>query len=121
MENRLDILSRSMALPHDLEVLPYSDVIVDAHGIEVFQRLTSDELSVGLYKFYPLLGVECRCKFRIRHLLHFAKGAIIMLKTLIRARFIDLPKWVLRIRDKSLLCSDLGFCNTLFISFEHTY
>lgn len=57
MENRLDIRSRSLALPHDLEVLPYSDVIVDAHGIEVFQPLTSDELPVGLYKFYPLLGV----------------------------------------------------------------
>ena len=57
MENRLDILSRSLALPHDLEVRPYSDVIVDAHGIEVFQPLTSDELPVGLYKFYPLLGV----------------------------------------------------------------
>lgn len=67
--------SRSLAVPHDLEVLPYSDVIVDAHDIEVFQPLTSDELSVGHYKFYPLLGVECRRKFRIRHLLHFAKGA----------------------------------------------
>ena len=44
-------------MPHDLEVLPYSDVIVDAHGIEVFQPLASDELPVCLYKFYPLLGV----------------------------------------------------------------
>lgn len=44
-------------MPHDLEVLPYSDVIVDAHGIEVFQPLTSDELPVGHYKFYPLLVV----------------------------------------------------------------
>ena len=75
MENRLDIRSRSLVMPHDLEVLPYSDVIVDAHDIEVFQPLTSDELPVGLYKFYPLLGVECRRKFRIRHLLHFVKGA----------------------------------------------
>ena len=49
------------------------------------------------------------------------RAHIIMLITLIRARFIDLPKWVLRIRDKSLFCSDLGVCNTLFISFEHTY
>ena len=61
-----------LAVPHDLEVLPYSDVIVDAHGIEVFQPLASDELPVGhkmpdgivacdaqeaVYKFYPLLGV----------------------------------------------------------------
>lgn len=75
MENRLDIRSRFLAMSHDLEVLPYSSVIVDAHGIEVFQPLTSDELPVGLYKFYPLLVVECRRKFRIRHLLHFAKGA----------------------------------------------
>ena len=44
-------------MSHDLEVLPYSSVIVDAHGIEVFQPLASDELPVGLYKFYPLLGV----------------------------------------------------------------
>lgn len=62
-----------LAVPHDLEVLPYSDVIVDAHGIEVFQPLASDELPVGhkmpygivacdaqeaVYKFYPLLGVR---------------------------------------------------------------
>ena len=47
-------------------------MIVDAHGIEVFQPLASDELPVGhkmpdgtvvcdaqeaVYKFYPLLGV----------------------------------------------------------------
>ncbi len=75
MENRLDIRSRFLAVPHDLEVLPYSDAIVDAHGIEVFQPLASDKLPVGLYKFYPLLVVECRRKFRIRHLLHLVKGA----------------------------------------------
>ena len=61
-----------LAVPHDLEVLSYSDVIVDAHDIEVFQPLASDELPVGqkmpdgtvvcdaqeaVYKFYPLLGV----------------------------------------------------------------
>ena len=72
MENRLDIRSRSLAMPHYLEVLPYYDVIVHAHGIEVFQPLASDELPVGhkmpdgtvvcdaqeaVYKFYPLLGV----------------------------------------------------------------
>ena len=53
----MDIRSRSLAVPHDLEVLPYFDVIVDAHGIDVFQPLTSDGLPLGLYKFYPLLGV----------------------------------------------------------------
>ena len=62
-----------LAVPHDLEVLPYYDVIVDAHGIEVFQPLASDELPVGhkmsygivasdaqeaVAKFYPLLGVR---------------------------------------------------------------
>ena len=61
-----------LAVPHDLEILLYSDVIVDAHGIEVFQPLASDELPGGhkmtdgivacdaqeaVYKFYPLLGV----------------------------------------------------------------
>lgn len=71
----MDIRSRFLAVPHDLEVLPYSDAIVDAHGIEVFQPLASDKLPVGLYKFYPLLVVECRRKFRIRHLLHLVKGA----------------------------------------------
>ena len=90
-------------MSHDLEVLPYSSVIVDAHGIEVFQPLTSDELPVGLYKFYPLLVVECRSKFRIRHLLHFVKGAYHHAHNFDSGEVLDLPKWVLRIRDKSLL------------------
>lgn len=99
----MDIRSRSLAMPHDPEVLPYSDVIVDAHGIEVFQPLTSDELPVDLYKFYPLLVVECRRKFRIRHLLHFAKDAYHHAHNFDSGEVLDLPKWVLRIRDKSLL------------------
>lgn len=62
-----------MAVPHDLVVLPYYDVTVDAHGIKVFQPLASNELLVGhkmlnrivacdtqeaIYKFYPLIGVR---------------------------------------------------------------
>ena len=96
-------------MPHDLEVLPYSNMIVDTHGIEVFQPLTSDELPVGLYKFYPLLVVECRRKFRIRHLLHFVKGAYHHAHNFDSGEVLDLPKWVLRIRDKSLLVVTLGF------------
>ena len=88
--------------------------------LDVVQSIAHDHWPCEPSMLKPLDFSPIKNLCKVSHNLYYHKH-IIMLITLIRARFIDLPKWVLRIRDKSLFCSDLGVCNTLFISFEHTY
>ena len=71
--------------------------------------------------FSTLLVVECRRKFRIRHLLHFAKGAYHHAHNFDSGevhRFTEMD--VDYTGQNHYFCSDFGVCNTFFISFGHT-